>query len=53
MISYYDGQITDILPGNITKKPEATPCSKPAAFFTDTAGAYIFIQVWTSSRRKL
>ena len=27
MISYYDGQITDILPGNITKKPEVKALS--------------------------
>lgn len=27
MISYYDGQITDIMPGNITKKPEVKALS--------------------------
>ncbi len=27
MISYYDGQLTDILPGNITKKPEVKALS--------------------------
>lgn len=27
MISYYDGQLTDIMPGNITKKPEVKALS--------------------------
>lgn len=56
MISYYDGQLTDIMPWNIIRNPEVKAISyalnRAVGFYINIAGGFIFMPIWKNSRKK-